>query len=132
MGRFLTVVVVANMALTLLIGGWAIWVAVDPQYWFPGAFAMQGSPGEQGPTGTRGPPGPPGPLGPGIDDIAVQAEEAASAAEEARGMADDLDGRLAELESIDLYDLESRLSAAESRVDEACSTLSFDLDTYGC
>ena len=47
-------------------------------------------------------------------------------------MADDLYERVADLESIDPYDLESRLSTAESRIDEACNTLSLDLDTFGC
>jgi len=58
--------------------------------------------------------------------------DAASAAEDAQGLADDLYERVADLESIDPYDLESRLSTAESRIDEACNTLSLDLDTFGC
>lgn len=125
-------IVAVNVMLTLLISGWAVWVALDPQFWFPAAFAEQGEPGEQGPPGERGPEGPPGPFGPGVDDVAVQAEDATGVADEAIGLADDLEGRVAELESINLFDLENRLSAAESRIDEACSTLSFDLDTYGC
>jgi len=133
--RLLIAIVVANSVITLLIASWAVWVAVEPQYWFPGAFAQQGEPGEQGPVGEPGPPGPagpPGPGGPGVDDVAVQAEDASTAADEARALAEDVDGRLTEIESIDLYDVESRLSDTESRVEEACSTLSLDLDTYGC
>jgi hypothetical protein len=43
-----------------------------------------------------------------------------------------LSARVENLEGVDVYDVESRLSEVESRVDEACDQLAFDLNTLGC
>lgn len=45
---------------------------------------------------------------------------------------DDLSSRVDNLEGVDVYDLDSRLSEVESRVEQACSTLALNLDTFGC
>jgi hypothetical protein len=111
----------ANLVGIVLLAGWATWAVSAPEYWFPDAFAEKGARGEQGPQGERGPigpSGPEGPAGPGVDDVMAGVE--------------DLEARVDNLEGVDIYDVEQRLSDAETRVDEACSTLSLDLDTYGC
>jgi hypothetical protein len=60
------------------------------------------------------------------------ADEALAAVDDVQTQIDDLDARVANLEGIDPYELDNRLSDVERRVDEACTTLAFDLDTFGC
>jgi hypothetical protein len=127
--------VVGNIVLTLAVAGWAAWAVTDPEYWFPDACAEEGPRGDEGSRGERGPRGPQGPIG----EAGPDADDALAAVDDVQGQVHDLDSRVANLEGVDPYDLDSRLSEVESRVsdvesrvDEACSTLAFDLDTFGC
>jgi hypothetical protein len=123
------------VVLALVATGWLAWVVADPRYWFPDAFAEQGPRGEEGPRGERGPRGPAGPVGeagPGVDDVQAIADEALASVDDVQTQVDDLSSRVDNLEGVDVYDLDSRLSEVESRVEEACSTLAFDLHTVGC
>ena len=133
--RLVVGLIVANLLLTAVVAGWAIWAVNDPEYWFPDAFAAKGPRGDEGPRGERGPPGPAGPVGepgPGVEDVQSTAEEALSLAEVAHSYAEDLESRVAELEKNDTYELEQSLSDVELQVDESCSTLRLELDAYGC
>ena len=130
--RLIVAMLVGNLVLTLTVSGWAVWAASDPEYWFPGAFAEEGPRGDEGPRGARGPRGPEGPVGPGVEDIQYTAEEALAGVDDVQSQLDDVSYRVDDLEGIDTYDLESRVSGVESRIDEICSTLDFDLDLYVC
>jgi len=133
--RLLQALIVGNLLLTLTVVGWAVWAVADPEYWFPDAAADQGRVGEEGPRGergTRGPVGSSGPSGPGVEDTQATADDAQTTADNALSRVEEAEGRLAELENVDTSDLDSRLSELESKVDDACSTLSFELNTSGC
>jgi len=62
--RAVLVLLVINLAATLVAIGWLAWISSSPRYWFPGAYAAKGERGDLGPRGPRGPVGPPGPVGP--------------------------------------------------------------------
>jgi hypothetical protein len=104
--RRLTILLVANLVLTLLTLGWLGWIVAEPRYWFANAYdeprPMTGPTGPRGPQGARGRQGRPGPPGsPGID--AVQAEEyddteLRDEIENVASTADDMGARLDELE----------------------------------
>lgn len=133
--RVLLALIVGNVVLTLAVVGWVVWAAADPEYWFPGAFAEQGPRGDEGPRGDQGPRGPAGPTGapgPGVEDVQAAVDDAQSTADDGLAQVEDIGSRVDNLEGVDVYDLESRVSDLESRVEEACSTLSYDLDTFGC
>jgi hypothetical protein len=51
--RFL-IPLAATAAISLTAVGLIVWIAADPQYWFPGAYASKG---EQDDVGLRGPQG---------------------------------------------------------------------------
>lgn len=130
--RLIVAMLVGNLALTLAVVGWAAWAATDPEYWFPGAFAEEGPRGDEGPRGERGPRGPEGPVGPGVEDVQNTADEALAGVDDVQTQLDDVSSRVDNLEGVDTYDLESRVSDLESQMDEVCSTLDFDLDLYVC
>jgi hypothetical protein len=109
--------VIVNGLLTLTALGWLAWLTVEPQDWFPDAFAEKGERGAPGPRGGRGPRGaigPQGPVGPTV--------------EEAIGH---LESRLEELElgisatdlqtSID--EIQSELQDVSDKVENVCSEL---------
>ena len=126
--RLLRTLITVNVVLVLLVGGWAVWVTADPEYWFPGAYAEKGARGDEGPRGPRGERGPlgqVGPAGPGVEDVS-------STVDDLNSRVDDIEDSVHNLEGVDVYEVEQRLTDVESRVDEACSTLSLDLDTFGC
>jgi hypothetical protein len=49
----------AGLALTAVVAavavGWLVWIASDPEYWFPGAYAEQGDKGATRRPGTARP-----------------------------------------------------------------------------
>lgn len=126
--RLLTALLVGNTILTLAVAGWGAWAVADPEYWFPDAFAEEGPRGDQGPRGDRGPRGPQGPPG----DTGADADEALTAIGDVQSQVDELASRVDNLEGIDPYTLDSRLSDVEGRIDSACSTLTFELIASGC
>jgi hypothetical protein len=67
------------LAASLVLGGILTWVLVDPQHWFPDAYAQQGDRGPTGPAGPPGPQGPPGPVGPdaeaAVDDLSSRVDD---------------------------------------------------------
>jgi hypothetical protein len=112
----------ATAAIALTAIGLIVWIAADPQYWFPGAYAAKGGRGDVGPRGPRGPVGPQGPVG-----------------DTAEGAIADLDSRVSDLEDsigtlqTDLSDLqdetggstiESDVQDATSKLDAICTALS--------
>jgi outer membrane murein-binding lipoprotein Lpp len=98
--RWLVVGLVVSLATAITAIGLIVWIAADPEYWFPGAYAPKGVQGDPGPRGPAGPQGPPGPVGP----------DAADAIDEASSRLDDLESRVS--------DLESRVDDVETRVDD--------------
>ena len=133
--RYLTVgLVIAAVVAGFALGG-LVWIAADPEYWLPGAYAEEGPVGDQGPRGERGPRGPAGPegeAGPGVEDVSSVADEALAGMEDLQSQIDDLSSRVDNLEGVDVYDLDSRLSEVESDLSSVCNTLDFDLDLYVC
>lgn len=77
--RLLTAIACLALATSLVLGGLLAWVLVDPQHWFPDAYAQQGDRGPVGPAGPPGPQGPPGPVGPdaeaAIDDLSLRVDD---------------------------------------------------------
>jgi hypothetical protein len=133
--RYLSVGLGLTALLAVFAIGWLAWIAADPRYWFPEAFAEQGPRGDVGPRGERGPRGPiglRGEGGPGVEDAQSTADEALARVDEAQTQIDDLSSRVDNLEGVDIYDVERRLSEVESRVDEACDQLASDLGASGC
>jgi hypothetical protein len=114
--RYLSVGLGLTALLAVLAVGWLAWIAADPRFWFPDAFAEQGPRGDEGPRGERGPRGPiglRGETGPGVDDAQSTADEALAGVDDAQTQIDDLSSRVDNLEGVDVYDLESRLSEVE-------------------
>jgi hypothetical protein len=133
--RLLIGLIAANLLLTGVVGGWAIWAVNDPEYWFPDAFAAKGPTGEQGARGERGRRGPVGPVGepgPGVEDAQSTADEAVAGVDDVRTYVEDVDSRVVELENFDPYELDSRVSEVESDVQDLCDTLDSELDLYTC
>jgi hypothetical protein len=139
--RHLWIGLALSAALALIAIGCLAWIAVDPEYWFPGAYAEQGEKGPRGDPGPRGPAGrrgPEGPAGPGVDDVAARAEEVASTADEALAASEDAQSLAGEAQSA-AEDAQSTadeaLGAAEQAVttaQEACSELALNTDSFGC
>lgn len=121
--RRLTILLAANLVLTLLTLGWLAWIVAEPRYWFANAYdeprPMVGSRGPQGPQGARGPRGPRGfPGQPGVDgrdgldgeeyddtELRDEIANVASTADDVVARLDDLEARLDELCDHDLlYD----------------------------
>lgn len=101
-----------NIALTLVALGWLAWIAADPTYWFPGAYAEKGERGEMGPRGPEGPEGPPGPVGP----------DAETAIADLQSSLDELDSRLGELEAGEgTSELQSAIDEVRSTADDVTS-----------
>jgi hypothetical protein len=43
------ILLAATTAIALTSVALVVWIAADPQYWFPGAYAQQGDRGDPGP-----------------------------------------------------------------------------------
>ncbi len=59
--RFLIGISVASLAIAASALALVVWIAADPEHWFPGAYAergVRGPVGEQGSVGRQGPAGP--------------------------------------------------------------------------
>jgi hypothetical protein len=102
------ILLAATTAVALTSVGLIVWIAVDPQYWFPGAYAQQGDRGDPGPRGPRGLIGPQGPVG-----------------DTAEGAVADLDFRVSDLEDSigtlqdDLTTLQDEAGSSTLEVDVA-------------
>ena len=82
--------------VAVLAIGWLAWIAADPEYWFPDAYAEQGPRGDEGPQGDRGPRGRAGPVGepgPGVEDAQATADEALAGVDDMQSQVDDLGSR---------------------------------------
>ena len=110
--RALTLALAASLTLNAVALGWLTWIAVDPQAWFPGAYAERGEKGPRGPRGPTGPVGPAGPVGP-------DAEEAVSSVS---FQVDELTGRIDVLEG-ELADAQDAADAAAARLDDLCGAI---------
>ena len=139
--RVLWIALAVSTALALFSICWLIWIAADPQYWFPGAYAPQGEKGpvgDPGPRGRRGRPGPEGPAGAGVDDVASRVEEVAATAEDAASSADEAQGLASDAQSAAenaqsaADDAQSTADDALSTAEDACSELLFNTDSIGC
>lgn len=105
------------------------WIAVDPEAWFPDAFAEKGEIGDPGPVGPRGPRGQAGPVGPpaqaAISQVAnVVADLGNDISSLERRMSDveqNVDGSFGTGIDADLEDL-------KSSVYDMCDDLEFALD----
>jgi hypothetical protein len=122
MPKKFAIALAATAAVALTAIGLIVWIAAEPQYWFPGAYAQKGEQGDPGPRGPRGPAGSQGPVG-----------------DTAEGAIGDLDSRVSDLEDSigtvqthvsDLQDetggstLESDVQDATSKLDAICTALS--------
>jgi hypothetical protein len=134
----------AGLALTAVVApvavGWLVWIASDPEYWFPSAYAEQGDKGPRGDPGPRGRPGPPGPVGPAgpsVDDLASRFDDLEFSASDATDRDDNAEAVATEAQSTADYaqrTADEALSAAEdadSKVSEACNQL-INLGEWGC
>jgi hypothetical protein len=97
--RWLVAGLVVSLATAFTAIGLIIWIAAEPEYWFPGAYAPKGIQGEQGPRGPAGPQGPPGPIGP----------DAATAVDDVSSRLDDLETGSGDQAATSVEDLSSRL-----------------------
>jgi hypothetical protein len=132
--RWLVTGLVVSLATALTAIGLIVWIAVDPEYWFPGAYAPKGVQGDPGPRGPAGPQGPPGPVGP---DAADAIDEASSRLDDLESRVSDLESRVDDLEtgtgdqaasSVD--DLSSRMDDVESTADDASTKLANICDAF--
>lgn len=101
--RALSLLAMLGCITALSAASLATWFAVDPEYWFPGAYAAKGERGDPGPVGPPGPRGKPGPVGP-------------SAARSISGLEARLSEAEGELDSIG--ELDSSFSDLETRIEE--------------
>jgi hypothetical protein len=143
--RWLYAALAITSIVAVLGAGTVAWMAADPQHWFPGAYAEKGPRGDTGPRGTAGPRGPVGPPGvSGDEDVSSRLDALETSVLDLQSLADDssavddLQTRLEEVAgtvddlSSTLGDTEATAAEAWDRVEEACSQLAFDLDTFGC
>ena len=101
----------AVVAVTAI--GLIVWMAADPQYWFPGAYAAKGERGDVGPRGRQGPPGPPGP-------------DAATAIDDLSSTVDDLSSRLDDLETGTGDQAASSVDDLKTALTDLCDAISVD------
>lgn len=100
-----------TVSLVLAIGcaGVLTWVLIDPQYWFPSAYAQKGEPGDRGSRGPVGPPGPAGPVGPSagsaIDDLSSQVDDLSSQVDDISSRLDDAETGTGDQASMSLDDV---------------------------
>lgn len=101
--RLLLAIAITSLLVALASLGLVAWIVVDPDYWFPDAFAEQGEQGPRGPRGPVGPPGPPGPVGPNaeeaISSVSSQVDDLVFEVEDLSSQQDDLDSRVSDVES---------------------------------
>jgi hypothetical protein len=111
---------VANATLSIGALAWLSWIAVEPRYWFPSAYAEKGERGDLGPRGPVGPEGPPGPVGPDAADAYARAAEELST----------LAARVSDLEdavaSTDVAELESGLDDLNSTFQNLCDQIDLE------
>jgi hypothetical protein len=102
------------------------WIVIDPQYWFPGAFAEQGEQGLRGVRGPKGPVGPPGPVGPDAEDaiasVAFDLEDLSASVTEVQDA-------LEALES-DVFSGDDRLDELEAGLEEVATRLQDICDEF--
>ena len=98
-----------SFGLSVVSCGLLMWMIVDPQQFFAGAYAEKGERGDPGPRGPRGREGPAGPVGP----------DAAAAVEDVSSEVSDLDDRVTDLEG-QSDELDARTSAVEDTLSEMC------------
>jgi hypothetical protein len=110
--RALSVIATLGCLVALGAAGFATWFAVDPEYWFPGAYAEKGERGDPGPPGPPGPRGEPGPVGPSASQSISDLEARVS----------DLEGELDILGDFDfsLNDLQARVEQVEANLLTLC------------
>ena len=112
--RVLIAVLVLNVLLAVVAIGWVAWISLEPRYWFPGAYAPKGAPGDQGLRGPEGPRGAPGPVGPdAVAVINVFGERLASLENEP--LPSDL--------TLEIERMRRRVETLEMRLDEVCSAI---------
>ena len=115
--RWLTAIAVTNLLLSFMALGWLAWIVVDPQYWFPSAYAAKGPTGDRGARGPRGPVGPPGPVGP----------DAADAVDALQSKVSQLGFRVDDLETAtSSTELQSQVDGLESTISELCDAISLN------
>src|SRR4051794_28854249 len=128
--RLLVAGLVVSLATALTAIGLIVWMAVDPQYWFPGAYAPQGVQGEPGPRGPVGAQGPPGPVGPdasaAIDDLTSRLDDLETGnGDQAPESVEDLSSRVDDVASR-VDDVESSADDASTKIDAVCDAFSVD------
>jgi hypothetical protein len=111
---WLVVALGVSLATALTAIGLIVWIAVDPEYWFPGAYAPKGVQGDPGPRGPVGRPGPAGPVGP----------DAADAINEVSSRLDDLETGSGDQASSSVDDLSSTVDDLSSKLDDMCTAMS--------
>jgi hypothetical protein len=118
--RLLVAGLVVSLVTALTAIGLIVWIAVDPENWFPGAYAPKGVQGDPGPRGSVGPQGPPGPVGP----------DAADAIDELTSRLDDLETGSGDQAASSVDELSSRLDDVEATVDEASTKINAVCDEF--
>jgi hypothetical protein len=120
-------VLLATAAVSLLLAitsvGLIAWMAVDPERWFPDAFAQQGVQGPPGPRGPVGPAGPPGPVGPDAEEAVASLQ---SDVDDLSSSLESLSGHsgYTQLES-DLEDVEASVQEVADKVESICTEFSY-------
>jgi hypothetical protein len=122
---FLLATAVVSLLLATASVGLVAWIAIDPERWFPSAFAEQGEPGPPGPRGPVGPPGPPGPVGPDAEDLVStlqsDVDDLASSLEDTQSDLESLSDHagFTQLES-DLEEVEASAQEVTDKVEAIC------------
>jgi hypothetical protein len=106
---------VVSLLLAITAVGLITWMAVDPERWFPDAFAQQGVQGPPGPRGPEGPAGPAGPVGPDaaseIDDLSFRVSDVEDSVETVDGRLDDLETGSGDEASMSVDDIATTVQA---------------------
>lgn len=123
--RWLVAGLVVSLATAFTAIGLITWIAVDPEYWFPGAYAPKGVQGDPGPRGPVGPQGPPGPVGPdaatAVDEVSSRLDDLETGSgDQAASSVDDLSSRLDDLETGSGDQAASSVDDLSSKVDAFC------------
>jgi hypothetical protein len=118
--RWLVAGMAVSLATALTAIGLVVWMAVDPEYWFPGAYAPKGIQGDPGPRGPVGPPGPAGPVGP---DAADAVDELTSQLEDLTSRLDDLETGSGDQAPESVTDLSARVDDVESNAEDASNKI---------
>jgi hypothetical protein len=108
-----TAIVSFVVAITSL--GLVVWMAVDPERWFPGAYAQQGEQGPPGPAGPQGPAGPPGPVGPDaqseVEDVSLRLSDVEDRVETLEDRLDDLETGSGDEASMSVEDIATMVNS---------------------